>query len=122
LRLYSDSAFIIDKHGQIVFYPWRPAGKGYVVPNDETRRRLNKLIIGFIWTAIFLIALAIFALSTFGGYFICISTFFGVPANLLVLYFLIVEVVTKNLSVYPLSYKDLILDNISSDDEGASKD
>ena len=56
-----------------------------------------------------------------GGVFLCVGTFFGVPANWLVLYSLIVDAVTKKLSVYPLSYKDLILDNISSDDEDTSE-
>jgi len=95
------------------------------VPDLETRRRLNVLSLGFLW-GLFLfpflvLFLSVLALLMHGGYYLCISIFIGVPVNLLVLYFLIVEAVTKNLSVYPLSYKELILDNLSSDDEDDSE-
>jgi hypothetical protein len=125
LGSYSYSVFLIDKRGQTVFFPWRKGGKGYIVPDVETRRRLNVLLSGFNWISIILGFLVIispsFLLSIQGGNLLCIGTFIGVPVNWLVLYFLIVEAITKRLSVYPLSYKDIILDNISSDDEDDSE-
>jgi len=95
------------------------------VPDLETRRKLNILALCFIWGG-FLFPFLVFFLSVLvvllrGSYYLCIGIFIGVPVNLFVLYFLIVEAVTKNLSVYPLSYKELILDNLSSDDEDDSE-
>jgi hypothetical protein len=116
----SNTAFVTDKHGQTIFFPWRRRGKGYIVPDLETKRKLNILALGFIW-GIFLFPFLILLLSILvlflrWNYYVCIGIFVGVPANLFVLYYAIVDAATKNLTVYSMSYRDLILDNLSSDD------
>ena len=121
----SNAAFVTDKHGQTIFFPWRRRGKGYVVPDLETKRKLSALSLGFLWgiflfPLLIIVFLSLFSLLKIRSDFICVSIFIGVPVNLLVLYYLIVEAITKKLSVYPLSYKELILDNLSSDDEDIS--
>jgi len=126
LGFYSNPPFVNDKYGQIVFFPWSIRGKGYLVSDSKTEKRLKVISSVFIRASILLAFLvpisSLFLLSMQGGFFLCIGTLLGVPINWVVLYFLIVDAFTKDLSVYPLSYKELILDNISSYDDDPFED
>jgi hypothetical protein len=116
LSLHSNPTIIIDKRGQTVFFPWLIRGKGYVVPEPETKRRLDILLSSSIWMFILLGILVLF-LPSFSFF-----AYIGVLIIWLVLYFLFVEAITKSLPAYPLSYKELILDNISSSADETSND
>ena len=116
MGFYSNPAIIIDKHGQTVFFPWLIRGKGYVVPDPDAKRKLNLFLSSSTWMFILLGILVLF-LPSFS-----FLAFIGILIVWLILYFLFVKAITKNLSVYPLDYKELILDNISSSVDESSNE
>ncbi len=114
-----DSRIITDKHDQTVFFPWRTRGKGYILISPKIRRRIEIFLLGFILVSAFLIILLPILLLLLGNFWICTGILFVVLINWLVVYFLIVEMIIKSLPAHPLSYKEIILENLEDEYEEA---
>lgn len=109
--------FVVDRYGQTVFFPRFARAHGYIVLDPKDKRKLEIFSLSFIWISVFLIVLILPLLILYGDSSLCTGGIFGILPGWFLLQFLILQAITKHLPVHPMSYKEIVLDNLSSDDE-----
>ena len=114
---FSSSRIVIDKNGETIFFPWHSKGKGYILGNSTKKRRVENFLTGYFWISFVAIIFSPFLALVFENLLLYFGVCFSVAINWLFLYFLVVEVITQKLPVYKLSYKETVLEKLTSDDD-----
>ena len=104
--------FVTDKHGQIIFFPWGRRSKGYILKNKKSKSRIESFYTGLF--LFYLIVTIYFSYQTESLVSIAIYIFIWLPTYLLIWY-LYARNITKALLAAEGSYKDIVLEKITSD-------
>jgi hypothetical protein len=108
-----DQMFVVDKHGQIVFFPWGEKKQGYLVKNRTVAAKVKKFLVSS-----FLICLAavILGMSLFHDFWGIIGSMLACFAGWYLAYYLYTSKIVKSLPVSKVSYTDIVLEKIEPDD------
>jgi hypothetical protein len=108
--------FVVDKHGDTLFFPWGSRHKGYVLNDLALQEKISKFYSVSFTIYLFTMCL-LFAIFFRSGWFIGIIFIWA--ACFLFIYSLYINRITKSLSSANASYVDILLDKIVPDEEEA---
>jgi hypothetical protein len=110
------SMFVLDKHGKLLFFPWGSSKKGYILENKEKSIQIKKF-----YSLLFLVSTPTLLIisSSVHDFWSLIGLLLVYLLGLLITYYLYTANAIKSLAVTELTYKDAVLENITS---GASEE
>ena len=109
-----DHMFVVDKHGQMVFFPWGGNKQGYYARSKSLVAKVKKF-----YRSSFFICLIIFiiAASLFNNFWGIIGSMFISFVGWYLAYYLYASHIVKSLPVAKTSYQDIVLEKLEPEGE-----
>jgi hypothetical protein len=114
VEFFTRRMFIVDKHGRIIFFPWGIRGKGYILKNVAMKEKTAN----FYTSCVIAYLLGIgFLAGRFQNFLGIIGLLLISGSILLLTWYVYSWNITRYLSITRASYKEIVLDKVTSDSE-----
>ncbi len=108
-----DQMFVVDKRGQIVFFPWGEKKQGYLIKN---KRVASKVRIFLVASFLICVVTVIIGMSLFHDFWGIIGSMLVCFGGWYLAYYLYTSKIVKSLPVSKAGYTDIVLEKIEPDE------